>query len=207
VPAAEVCTDALDNDCDALVDCADPNCAAAPACAPPVEVCGDCRDNDADRLVDYEDPDCCAQADALRLKKLRLRPADAKPPYGNRLNLRSVAAELDRATFDPLAQDTSVQVADEAGQMFCATITADHWMRRNRRSVVFWDTEGTFAGGLADGLFRTKRNGRVLFRTHGPVTQLRAMHGRDIRITVRVGGQCLATAATLRPKKAGFVYP
>jgi len=32
VPVAEVCTDGLDNDCDGLTDCADPNCSGAPGC-------------------------------------------------------------------------------------------------------------------------------------------------------------------------------
>ena len=31
-PTAEVCTDGIDNDCDNLTDCADPNCSAHPAC-------------------------------------------------------------------------------------------------------------------------------------------------------------------------------
>src|SRR6185295_11562292 len=53
-PTAEICTDGVDNDCDQLVDCADPNCAASPACAPPPkELCGNCIDDDGDGLVDY----------------------------------------------------------------------------------------------------------------------------------------------------------
>src|SRR5262245_46899193 len=32
VPSTEVCTDGIDNDCDNLIDCADPNCSADPAC-------------------------------------------------------------------------------------------------------------------------------------------------------------------------------
>jgi hypothetical protein len=34
VPSREICDDGLDQDCDALIDCDDPDCAAAPACRP-----------------------------------------------------------------------------------------------------------------------------------------------------------------------------
>jgi hypothetical protein len=48
------CSDNVDNDCDALVDVADPGCNA-----PPVEeACFDQVDNDSDGLVDCADPDC-----------------------------------------------------------------------------------------------------------------------------------------------------
>lgn len=36
VPEAEVCSDAIDNDCDDAVDCDDDDCAADPICAPPL---------------------------------------------------------------------------------------------------------------------------------------------------------------------------
>jgi Putative metal-binding motif len=49
------CADNVDNDCDGLVDCADPNCAAS--CTTP-ENCKDGIDNDGDTLRDCDDPDC-----------------------------------------------------------------------------------------------------------------------------------------------------
>jgi hypothetical protein len=80
---AEDCTDGSDNDGDALVDCADPDCAATclekcdgldgdqdglfdcddpdcygSACA---EICTDGVDNDGDGLLDCEDADCLAE--------------------------------------------------------------------------------------------------------------------------------------------------
>jgi hypothetical protein len=48
------CADNIDNDCNSLVDAADPGCAI-----PPVEqACFDQVDNDVDGLVDCADPDC-----------------------------------------------------------------------------------------------------------------------------------------------------
>lgn len=49
----EVCTDAIDNDCDALTDCADPGCTDYQP-----EICDDTIDNDCDELADCDDPGC-----------------------------------------------------------------------------------------------------------------------------------------------------
>ncbi|MDP3156457.1 MAG: hypothetical protein Q8N23_27520 [Archangium sp.] len=54
-PSETICDDLRDNDCNGLVDCQDPSCAAA--CAP-VENCFDGSDNDGDALIDCGDPDC-----------------------------------------------------------------------------------------------------------------------------------------------------
>ena len=53
------CDDVIDNDCDTLVDAADPDC--APTCTPtesPETSCNDSQDNDCDTLIDAADPDC-----------------------------------------------------------------------------------------------------------------------------------------------------
>jgi hypothetical protein len=47
------CVDGLDNDCDALIDGADPSCQLASE-----TVCDDGRDDDGDGLADCQDPDC-----------------------------------------------------------------------------------------------------------------------------------------------------
>ena len=63
---AEICTDALDNDCDGRIDCADNDCALDAACTggctPDARSerkgCGDGIDNDCDGLTDCQDRDC-----------------------------------------------------------------------------------------------------------------------------------------------------
>ncbi|MBI5535374.1 MAG: hypothetical protein HY898_21780 [Deltaproteobacteria bacterium] len=51
---AEICNNGVDDDCDNLVDCKDPDCPGG--CTE--TVCGDGHDNDGDGLVDCADPDC-----------------------------------------------------------------------------------------------------------------------------------------------------
>lgn len=60
---AEVCLDGmmLDEDADTLVDCADPDCSAIPACAP-VELCDNNLDDDGDMMIDCADADCDTKA-------------------------------------------------------------------------------------------------------------------------------------------------
>lgn len=53
------CSDGIDNDCDGLIDGADPDC--APTCTvteDPEVSCSDGVDNDCDGLIDGDDPDC-----------------------------------------------------------------------------------------------------------------------------------------------------
>ncbi len=60
-PTPEACTDGVDNDCDSLVDCDDPDCSADPdcqVCTPIPENCTDGSDNDCDGMVDCDDQDC-----------------------------------------------------------------------------------------------------------------------------------------------------
>jgi hypothetical protein len=207
VPSTEICDDGLDNDCDELIDCSDANCSASPHCLPETEICGDCIDNDGDGLVDYEDPDCCSQRVALAVRKMTLRPTSIRT-HGDRIRLQGVYAPFALDGFDPLTQNTSIQISDELGQLFCATIDAEHWMRQNRRTVSFWDKQGLFASGLSDGRFTLTRKGQIIFRTHGRRVSLRNPDGDTVRVTVRVGQTCSQTTANLQAKKSGlFLLP
>lgn len=51
----ENCSNNLDDDGDTLVDCADPDCAAAPGC---FEICNDNVDNNANSLIDCQEMSC-----------------------------------------------------------------------------------------------------------------------------------------------------
>ncbi len=59
--AREVCDNGIDDDCNGLLDCANPVCARDPTCAmclPRETNCSDGRDEDCDGLTDCADPDC-----------------------------------------------------------------------------------------------------------------------------------------------------
>jgi hypothetical protein len=190
-PIAEICGDGIDNDCDQQVDCDDANCDGALRCMP-AEVCGDCRDNDGDGLTDYEDADCCAGVSDLETTFLRLR-LDGKD-RSDRLRLKGTYAA--GAGVDPQAGDTTLQLSDATGALFCATVEAGGW-RARRGGYAFKDRRGTFADGLKDGHLTVKRDG-VDFQTRGPVPDLRGPVGSDVRITVRVGDQCAHGTTALR---------
>jgi hypothetical protein len=109
--------------------------------------------------------------------------------------------------FDPVAQDTTLQMSDAHGPLFCQTIARAHWKHPHRRRYRFEDRRGRFAGGLEKGRFKVKRNGSVLFRAHGKHVPLRATDGADILVTVRVGDQCTRATMSLRTTKKALRFP
>jgi len=198
-PSTEVCGDGVDNDCDGSTDCDDANCSAAPGCAAAVEICGDCIDNDFDGLVDYEDSDCCAEEMNLGLKRMTLK-TKAMRTRGNGLRMKARNLQGSRGLFNPTRNDTTLQVSDEKGQLFCATVAAKNWKKKGK-SFRFRDKKGTFAGGLKKGRFKVKKNGQIVFRASGRKMTLRTPAKPRIDVTLRVGGACWQAPATLRQKK------
>jgi hypothetical protein len=221
VPVPERCNGGADDDCDGLVDCADGDCAGAPGCVPPVpEICGDCIDNDGDGLVDYEDRECCPQPVGLGVKHLLLQPRRL-------LRLTAAFPAPVPAAVDPLTEDTSLQMSDGTGPLFCTTIAAGHWRRPSRRGTfvrpgdglhlggsgrapgvfTFRDLRASFAGGLRQGRVVTTAGGRVSFRTHGRTLGLRDLDGGAVRVTLRTGDQCAQSTNALRTRKSARVFP
>ena len=178
----------------------------AASCDPtPVEQCGNCLDDDGDGLVDAEDPDCCSEPMALELRGMRLRQAAGKKP--SRFRMRARYAAIVPAGFDPMTADSSLQIADANGQVFCQTVGAPNWTHPRRRLFRFRDKTAAFAGGLKVGKFRMKRKGDIMFATRGKRLQLRATDGHDLRVIVRVGSQCAQSEMSLRPKRKVLVFP
>ena len=202
--APEICDDGKDNDGDGLVDCDDPDCAHASECRPR-EICGNCIDDDGDGLVDYEDPDCCDAPMAMDVRRLKLKPGIKA--RGNRLKLKARWASGTPMMFDPATQDTSIQIADANGQVFCTTVGASHWKHPRRALYRFRDKPGAFAGGLGNGRFKVKRSGKVMFNTRGKKVTLPSMSGGDVRVTLRVGGLCAKDTKSLRTTKKALVFP
>src|SRR5436305_677248 len=121
--------------------------------APGRGLCGNCVDDNHDGLGDWEDPQCCAQPMALAVDRVRLRLPPA-PVHGDRLRLQAIYSEVTPALFDPLKQDTSLQLSDASGPLFCTTIPAGRFRRTHRLVFAFTDPAARSAGGLESGEFR-----------------------------------------------------
>src|SRR5262249_9589713 len=109
--------------------------------------------------------------------------------------------------FDPLTQDTSLQVSDASGPLLCATIGGEHWRRRGRNAFVFHDAAGSFAGGLGDGQFTRRPGGPYRFTARGTGRHRRPSTGRRLVFTLRVGNSCSQSSVELREQKRGLVTP
>jgi hypothetical protein len=206
-PTPEICNDGVDNDCDGLVDCADPDCAAAANCQPPpVEICGNCIDDDGNGLTDAEDPACCANPLTLGVAHLMLRSNDTRT-HGNRLKLDAQYAPFAPPLFDPLVQDTQVELSDNGQPVLCTIVGGAHWKRASRLVFRFADRGGHFAGGLDSGQFRIDRSGRVLFSARSRSVGMSGLQTGNVRITIRVGNQCSSSSLALRPDRKGLVFP
>ncbi|MFN8543414.1 MAG: hypothetical protein U0807_04330 [Candidatus Binatia bacterium] len=207
-PVAEVCGDGIDNDCDGVTDCNDSDCAATSVCQPDrvAEICGDCIDNDGDGFVDFEDPDCCAATAHLAIGRLAIRPDPRSPrSLRNKLRVKARTRVFAPDSGVPLTEDTTLQVRDARGELFCRTIDAPRWSRFTPRVVRFKDRPGDYAGGLMKGRWKVRRNGTVVFRTRGRKMRMRRPQGSELTVTLRLGNQCVQTSRPLRQTKLGVL--
>jgi uncharacterized repeat protein (TIGR01451 family) len=206
-PTVEDCHDGVDNDGNGATDCADDACADDPGCqSGGGEVCGDCLDNDGDGLVDYEDPDCCAAPMPLQVRRLTLK-ATAKKRVGTRIRLKAGFSDYTPAGFDPMTGDTTVQISDPSGIVFCQKMPAATWTHRRPTVFRFKDKTGAVAGGLRKSRFKMKNSGAIKFRTAGKQVAVRATGGKNLKVTIGVGGQCSQAMTELRTKKNYVVLP
>jgi len=53
--------------------------------------------------------------------------------------------------FNPLAQDTSIQLSEPGRSLFCTVVSAEALERARRLLFRFADRHGQFAGGLDEG--------------------------------------------------------
>jgi hypothetical protein len=212
-PGCQACS--ADADCNDADTCTTDTCAAGacvhasiPSCVP-AEICGDCLDNDGDGQVDYEDSDCCGSQAGLEIRRMKLNPTTEKVK-ATKLRLKAKHVAFDAASLDPAHQDTTLQIADGAGQVFCQTITADHWTHKKKRVFRFKDKPGAFAGGLARGAFKLKKNGKIAFNAKGKKMVLSPTSGQAITVTLRVGEQCAQMQLGMRGARRaghGLVFP
>jgi alpha-mannosidase len=182
-----------------------PDCTIPPDGGGTLEQCGDCVDNDGDGLVDHEDPDCCTATAPLAVRSALLRPARNGRSRGV-LKLKAVSVPGQAFDFDPLGADTSLQIADGSGELFCATIPAANWKGHGRQNFVFADKRDAFASGLAAGRLRRK-NGAFTFTARGGRLALRPVDGQALVFTLRSGGSCARSLVNLRRRKSAVVFP
>jgi hypothetical protein len=201
--------------CQTAADCDDGDACTADACdteagrcthtaIPNCERCNNCIDDDGDGLVDYEDPDCCNQAANLEVFRGSFKGL-AKKGKG-RLRLRSRLGAIGITEQSPMTDDTTIQFRNANGELLCATVEHQHWMRMHH-DTKFWDRSGRLAKGLQDGTIKTKKDGTVIFRTFSNIMDLSSYNKPQMQVTVRVGNKCSRGSVLLRQQKGKLIFP
>jgi hypothetical protein len=117
VPSSEtICTGGADEDQDGLVDCADPDCATAPACVPD-EICDDAgeADEDLDGLANCADPDCAGAPNCGPGEDACVTCARAQCTDFNTLNIAGPCFDNDPNTlFGEVSQPVFTQLCTDA---------------------------------------------------------------------------------------------
>ena len=127
--------------------------------------------------------------------------------HGNRLKLDAQYAPAAPPLFNPLAQDTQIELSDNGQPVLCTIVGAAHWKRASRLVFRFADRGGHFAGGLDSGQFRIDRSGRILFSARSRSVGMSGVQTGNVRVTIRVGNQCSSSTLALRPDRKGLVFP
>lgn len=113
----EVCNNGVDDDGDGSTDCADPDCAADPACTgTPVENCSNGVDDDGDGAIDCADTDCAAD------------PACVPAGPGDECN-DPIAASLGSNAIDTTGATDSADLSDgsQCTGTFLGEFVQDVW--------------------------------------------------------------------------------
>jgi hypothetical protein len=184
-------------------------CDASGACSCQPEICGDCIDNDNNGLTDYEDPACCPTASTAGMTVKKAKFGGGSVTNG-RVRLKTVLAKSG-FQVNPRSENTTVQMRNANGELFCHTITAPHWMKRSKVQSQFWTKDPAVGGGLTDGSIFTKSSGQARFRTKGRLN-LTQYNASPLTVTVYVGaaptgGKCSSGVVTLKKKGAKLVGP
>jgi putative metal-binding protein/FG-GAP repeat protein len=147
--APEICTDGKDNNCDGLVDAADPQCSPSP------EVCTNCIDDDNNGVTDLFEPTC--QANPLAISAVTARLGSA---HSSTVRSMTIKGALSDAPFfrDPRATEALiVGIGLQDGQQLCVGFGKG---TRTKGSGVIWRSTTRPRTTLR---LRARKNGVVEF--------------------------------------------
>ena len=192
----EVCNNGVDDDGDGAVDCADPDCAADPACTgTPVENCSNGVDDDGDGAVDCADTDCAGD------------PACGPPSAGDEC-VDAIAAVLGSNAVDTTGATDSTDLSDpsQCSGTFLGQFVQDIWysftpasdglLTADLCNLVNFDSDIAIYSGTCDALTQVGCNG------DGPGCSTFTSRLSDLPVTagteyiIRVGGWNLGSAGT-----------
>jgi hypothetical protein len=123
-----------------------------------------------------------------------------------RLRVDAIYAPTVPPLFDPLTQDTSVQIRNSSGELVCLTLSADHWEHPHLGVYRFRNKGGTSTAGLSEARFVVTHSAKVIFHASGRAA-LGTIDGTEMMVTVRVGNVCGHSTLDLRSRRKALVFP